>query len=149
MHSREQARRRVPKELEEEEMVRLLVVDDRVDFRMAFVGLLEGQSDLEVVGQAGSLAEARKMLEGVDVALLDRGLPDGLELMGLLRVANPDARVLVMSSTGDMSHPGDAIRAGADGIKTSWMPPSGCSRRYGARRGRAPMSPANFAQTAF
>jgi CheY-like chemotaxis protein len=66
-------------------MLRVLVVDDRIDFRMAFGGLLEGQTDLKVVSQAGSLAEARTMLEGVDVALLDRGLPDGdgLELRGL------------------------------------------------------------------
>ena len=65
-------------------MLRVLVVDDRVDFRQAFCALLDGQPDLEVVGQVGSLAEARTMVEGVDVALLDRGLPDGdgLKLMG-------------------------------------------------------------------
>lgn len=73
---------------------RLYHVDDSTDFRMVFSALLEGQLDLEVVGQAGSLAEARKMLEGVDVAILDRGLPDGdgLELLGPLREANLDAR---------------------------------------------------------
>jgi chemotaxis response regulator CheB len=52
---------------EEDEMLRVLVVDDRADFRQAFAALLEGQPDLEVVGQAGSLAEARTMLEAVDV----------------------------------------------------------------------------------
>ena len=52
-------------------MIRVLVVDDRIDFRLAFCGLLEWQPDLKVVSQAGSLAEARTMLEGVDVALLD------------------------------------------------------------------------------
>ena len=99
-------------------MLRVLVVDDRVDIRRAFAVLLEGQPDFEVVGQAGSLAEAHTMLEGVDVALLDRGLPDGdgLKLMWPLREANPRARVLVMSLTAQMSHPEDAIRAGADGI---------------------------------
>ena len=99
-------------------MIRILVVDDRIDFRLAFVGLLEDQTDLKVVGQAGSLAEARTMLEGVDVALLDRGLPDGdgLEIMGALREANPGARVFVISSTAEMLHPEDAIEAGADGV---------------------------------
>jgi len=103
---------------EEEGMLRVLVVDDRIDFRQAFVALLEGQSDLEVVAQAGSLAEARTMLEGIDVALLDRGLPDGdgLELLVPLREANPHARVLVISSTVEMRHPKDAIEAGADGV---------------------------------
>jgi DNA-binding NarL/FixJ family response regulator len=99
-------------------MIRILVVDDRVDFRLAFVGLVEVQPDLKVVSQAGSLAEARTMLEGIDVALIDRGLPDGdgLGLMGDLRAVNPGARVFVISSTAEMIHPTDAIQAGADGV---------------------------------
>jgi DNA-binding NarL/FixJ family response regulator len=99
-------------------MIRILMVDDRIDFRRAFAGLLEGHQDLKVVSQAGSLAEARTMLEGVDVALLDRGLPDGdgLELMGALREVNPGVRVFVISSTAEMLHPEDAIEAGADGV---------------------------------
>jgi two-component system OmpR family response regulator len=58
------------------------------------------------------------MLEGIDVALIDRGLPDGdgLGLMGDLRAVNPGARVLVISSTVEMHHPTDAIEAGADGV---------------------------------
>ena len=86
--------RRESSKVEDEGMLRVLVVDDRIDFRQAFAALLDAQPDMGVVGQAGSLAEARTMLEGVDVALLDRGLPDGdgLELMGSLREASPDAR---------------------------------------------------------
>ena len=99
-------------------MLRVLVVDDRVDFRQVFAELLDGQPDLRVMGQAGSLAEARSLLEGVDVALLDRSLPDGdgLTLMYPLRDANPHARVLVMSATAEMRHPEDALEAGADGV---------------------------------
>jgi DNA-binding NarL/FixJ family response regulator len=99
-------------------MIRILVVDDYVEFRLAFVAMLEWQPELEVVGQAGSLSEARTMLEGVDVALLDRTLPDGdgLELIGALREVNPHARVVVMSATVEMTHPEDAIEAGADGV---------------------------------
>jgi DNA-binding NarL/FixJ family response regulator len=99
-------------------MIRILVVDDYVDLRLIFVDMLEWQPELEVVSQAGSLAEARTMLEGVDVALLDRSLPDGdgLELIGPLREVNPLVRVLVMSATVEMTHPEDAIEAGADGV---------------------------------
>jgi len=99
-------------------MIRILVVDDRIDFRMAFVGMLEGDPDLKVVSQAGSLAEARTMLEGIDVALIDRGLPDGdgLDLMDPLQAVNPGARVFVISSTMEMLHPKDAIQAGAEGV---------------------------------
>ena len=58
------------------------------------------------------------MLEGIDVALLDRGLPDGdgLEFLGKLRAVNPRCRVYVMSATAEMRHPEDALEAGADGI---------------------------------
>src|SRR5215210_5924527 len=100
-------------------MIRVLVVeDDNVGFRHALVGLLEKQPDLEVVGTAGSLSEAHTMLKGVDVALLDRGLPDGdgLDLLGELRAMNSGVRVFVMSSTAEMLHPTDAIEAGADGV---------------------------------
>jgi DNA-binding NarL/FixJ family response regulator len=99
-------------------MLRVLVVDDRVDFRQAFAALLEEQPDMEVVAQAGTLAEARTMLEGVDVALLDRSLPDGdgLKLMRALKESNPHARVFVMSATAEMRHPEDALEAGADGV---------------------------------
>jgi DNA-binding NarL/FixJ family response regulator len=99
------------------EMIRVLLVDDRADFRGAFASLLEGQPDIAVVGMAGSLEEARRKLRGVDVALLDRGLPDGdgLGLIGELRAMNPGVRVFVISSTAEMIHPKDALEAGADG----------------------------------
>ena len=116
-------------------MIRVLVVDDRIDFRLAFCGLLEGQPDLHVVRQAGSLAEARTMLKGVDVALIDRGLPDGdgLDLTtGPLREVNPGARVFVISSTAEMIHPTDAINAGAEGVIDKRDPPE---LVFGAIRG--------------
>jgi DNA-binding NarL/FixJ family response regulator len=105
-------------------MLRVLVVDDRVDLRQAFATLIEGQPDLEMLGEAGSLAEARTMLDGVDVALLDRGLPDGdgLNLTWPLREANPEARVLVMSATAEMRHPEDAMEAGVDGVVDKLAP---------------------------
>lgn len=99
-------------------MLRVLVVDDHAGLRQTFSTLIETQPDLRVVGQAASLAEARTMLAGVDVALVDRGLPDGdgLRLMRPLREANPEARFLVMSATAEMRHPRDAIEAGVDGV---------------------------------
>jgi DNA-binding NarL/FixJ family response regulator len=99
-------------------MIRILLVDDRADFRRALADLLGRQPDIEVVGAAGSLAEARGKLGGVDVALVDRGLPDGdgLGLVSELREASPGVRVFVISSTAEKVHPGDAFEAGADGV---------------------------------
>jgi DNA-binding NarL/FixJ family response regulator len=99
-------------------MIRILLVDDRTDFRRVLADLLGRQPDIEVVGAAGSLAEARGKLGGIDVALIDRGLPDGdgLALVDDLRLASPGARVFVISSTAETLHPGDAFEAGADGV---------------------------------
>ena len=99
-------------------MIRVLLVDDNAGFRQAYNRLLELQPDLEVVGTAGSLTEARTMLSGVDVALIDRGLPDGdgLELIGDLHGVNPGAKVLVLSATVEDVHPRQAIEAGAAGV---------------------------------
>jgi two-component system response regulator DevR len=99
-------------------MIRILLVDDNTDYRQAFCRLLERQADIEVVGLAGSLAKARQLLRGVDLALIDRGLADGdgLELISELREASPGAAVLVMSTTLEQAHPEDAVEAGADGL---------------------------------
>jgi DNA-binding NarL/FixJ family response regulator len=99
-------------------MIRVLLVDDKVAYRQAITRLLKTQPDMDLVGVAGSLAEARTMLEGVDVALIDRGLPDGdgIELIGELRGVSPGAKVLVMSVNVEEAHPEEAIEAGADGV---------------------------------
>jgi DNA-binding NarL/FixJ family response regulator len=106
-------------------MLRILVVDDNASFRRVFSLGLDHQPDLQVVAQAGSLAEARAVLEGIDVAIIDRGLPDGdgLELIGELREASPGAAVLVMSATVEDRHPQQAIDAGAAGILDKIAPP--------------------------
>jgi DNA-binding NarL/FixJ family response regulator len=99
-------------------MLRILVVDDNAGFRDVFSLGLDYQPDFEVVAQAGSLAEARAMLEGIDVVIVDRGLPDGdgLTLIGELREASPGAALLVMSATVEEAHPQQALDAGAAGI---------------------------------
>ena len=116
-------------------MIRVLLVDDRADFRDVMASLLNSQPDIGVVAQAGSLADARLKLGGVDVALLDRGLPDGdgLELVVEIREANPGARVFVISSTAETVHPTDAMEAGADGVIDKMDTPG---EMFAAIRGR-------------
>src|SRR4051794_31658732 len=78
------------------EQVRVLLVEDHTAVREAIAGMFERESDLTVVGQAESLAEARELLHGVDVAVLDLALPDGdgIALIPELRTASPGAQVL-------------------------------------------------------
>ena len=99
-------------------MLRILVVDDHDMFCDALSRVLSGLPDIEVVAQAASLAEARAKLTGIDVVLTGRNLPDGdgLELVGGLRKMSPSAALLVMSTTLEGEHPGEALEAGASGI---------------------------------
>jgi DNA-binding NarL/FixJ family response regulator len=99
-------------------MIRVLLVDDNTEYAGVFGLMLNWQPDIEVVGIAGTLAEARQMLEGVDVAILDRVLPDGdgLELISKLHEASHEAKVLVMSAFESLANPPESLEAGADRV---------------------------------
>ena len=103
--------------------VGIMLVEDHAAFREALAFLLSRDPELEVVAQAGSLAEARERIEALpdeclDVAVLDLGLPDGdgRELIGRLRRSNPGASVMVLSATIEAGHTEEVLRAGADAV---------------------------------
>jgi DNA-binding NarL/FixJ family response regulator len=85
--------------------IRVMIVEDHPDFRALMEILLTRQSDIKLVAQAGSLAEARNHAVRLefDVAVLDLGLPDGdgVDLIADLRRANPEVGVLVLSASLD------------------------------------------------
>jgi DNA-binding NarL/FixJ family response regulator len=99
-------------------MIRILLVDDNTYYVRVFAYALDLQPDFKVVGVAGTLAEAREMLAGVAVAILDRVLPDGdgLELISELHERSPDAKVLVMSAIPQLVDTQEAHEAGADRV---------------------------------
>ena len=117
---------------------RVVLVEDQADFRRLMEVLLSQQPDLEVVAQAGSLAEARSDAVAVsfDVAVLDLGLPDGdgADLIAELRRANPGAAVLVLSASLDPASLERATEAGASEILDKLATPGelvGAIRRLG------------------
>jgi DNA-binding NarL/FixJ family response regulator len=98
---------------------RVMLVEDHAAFRQSLASLLSREPDLEVVAQAGSLAQARQMLDTrLDVAVLDLSLPDrdGRDLIGELRWRNAGISILVLTV---MLGPGDleeVLKAGADAV---------------------------------
>jgi PAS domain S-box-containing protein len=98
--------------------IRVLLVEDHASFREAAASVFEREPDFEVVGQAGSLAEARGMLEGVDVAVVDLFLPDGWgkTLIEELREASPTAQALVLSASLERAQIARAVESGAAGV---------------------------------
>jgi PAS domain S-box-containing protein len=115
----------LPLEVGQTAPVRVLLVEDHATVREAIAAILEREPHLTVVGQAGSLAEARTMLAGVDVALLDLGLPDGFgaDLIADLRAHNPDVQAVVLSAGLDRVRLARAVDRGAAGAldKTSHL----------------------------
>jgi DNA-binding NarL/FixJ family response regulator len=98
---------------------RIMLVEDHLSFRQSLAFLLSREPDLKVVAQAGSLAEARELLDTpLDVAVLDLVLPDGdgRELIGELRRANEGISVLVLSVTIRPGHLKEVLKAGADAV---------------------------------
>ena len=97
--------------------IRVLIVEDHPGFRMVLRALLESDERLIVLGDVGSAGEAleHELLDDVDVALVDIGLPgaNGLEATKRLRQLNPAVRVLIMSGSGFDRAADDALDAGA------------------------------------
>ncbi|MGH3876327.1 MAG: response regulator [Actinophytocola sp.] len=99
--------------------VRVLLVDAPEPAR-AVAERLADEASLEVVEQAGSVAEALDSVSrhAADVALLATRLPDGngLELCRELRSQAPGLRCLLLTSRADDDTLFDAIMAGAAGV---------------------------------
>ena len=97
---------------------RTLLVEDHTALRQALGIMLEREPGLVVTNQAGSSAEARGMLEGIDLAVVDLQLPDGtgVDVISELLERNPRAAVLVLTGSLDRELFGRAVEAGAAGV---------------------------------
>jgi DNA-binding NarL/FixJ family response regulator len=103
-------------------MHHILLVDDHTSFRQTLAFVFDQQPDIEVVAQAGSLAEVRRALEGLenepDLGIIDLSLPDGegTELIKDLRGANEDFAALLLTASLDRTDHARAVEAGAAGV---------------------------------
>lgn len=102
------------------DLVRVLVVDDQAMVREGFSALLDAQSGLRVVGQAGDGAEAVDLAAATtpDVVLRDIRMPrmDGLEATRRILAAAPACRVVVVTTFAVDDHVYEALRSGASGF---------------------------------
>ena len=101
------------------ERIRVLVADDHPVVRDGVASMIQGQEDMEVVGEAAGGEEAIALFQTLrpDVMLLDLKLPDmdGIEVILRLRAGNPEARIIMLTTyTGDVQAK-RALTAGAAG----------------------------------
>ncbi len=99
--------------------IRVFLLDDHEIVRRGLADLIGLQSDLEVVGEAGTAADAitRITASQPDVAVLDVRLPDGngVEVCREVRSLFPNIHVLMLTSYTDDEALFNAIMAGASG----------------------------------
>lgn len=99
--------------------MRVLLVDDHEVVRGGLRALLEAHDDLEVVAEAGTVADAisRARTFEPDVVVMDVRLPDGsgVEACREIRSQMPDVAVLMLTSFSDDQALFDSIMAGAAG----------------------------------
>jgi NarL family two-component system response regulator LiaR len=106
--------------MQEERLIRLLVVEDHAVVRQGLCSLLTAKYGVQVVGEAADGLEAVEKAQALqpDVILMDLSMPHmtGLEAILRIREKDPDARILVLTSFGDDAKVSAAIKAGALGF---------------------------------
>ena len=100
---------------------RVLLIDDRVEFRRLFELYLQDHSDFEIVGMTYRADDLEKEIEGLrpDVVVLDLSMPgrEPLEAMREARRVHPDVRFLVFSLSDEDEKVSGAFAAGATGYR--------------------------------
>ncbi|MDM4764184.1 response regulator transcription factor [Galbitalea sp. SE-J8] len=99
--------------------IRVFLLDDHEIVRRGLVDLLGGESDIDVVGEAGEVAGAADeiLAAGTTVAVLDGRLPDGsgIDVCRDVKSADAGIRCLILTSFDDDEAVLAAVLAGADG----------------------------------
>lgn len=100
--------------------IRVLLVDDQNIIRLGLKSILSGQPNLEIIGEAVDGADALVKTRDLhpDVIILDLVMPrmDGLSAIPLLSKAQPESKIIVLTSHEDEKIILAAVKAGAVGF---------------------------------
>jgi DNA-binding NarL/FixJ family response regulator len=102
--------------------IRVLLVDDQALVRKGFRALLDAQTDITVVGEAGDGEEALRLAAELtpDVVLMDIRMPGVDGLAATRTIASDDrlseVRVVILTTFGLNEYVFEAIRSGASGF---------------------------------
>jgi DNA-binding NarL/FixJ family response regulator len=124
--------------------IKVLLVDDHELIRQGLRRAFERDGDFEVVGEAGSVADARRLvgMSGPDVMILDVRLPDGngLEATRKFRADNPELGIVILTMYAGDDQLFEALEAGA----SAFVPKNSPSEDVVAAARHAASSPRAF-----
>ncbi|HEX2234693.1 MAG TPA: response regulator transcription factor [Actinomycetota bacterium] len=99
--------------------IKVLIVDDHALFRRGLQMVLEGEPDIDVVGEAGDGHEAVDRAEAAapDVVLMDVRMPrrTGIEATRVIKDTLPSTKILMLTISDEEADLYEAIKAGASG----------------------------------
>ncbi len=108
-----------PGKMINEDAIRVLIVDDHALFRRGLQMVLEGEPDIDVVGEASDGHEAIERAEATtpDVVLMDVRMPkrSGIEATRTIKDTLPSTKILMLTISDEEADLYEAIKAGASG----------------------------------
>jgi DNA-binding NarL/FixJ family response regulator len=109
-------------------VIRVLLVDDQSLLRMGFRLILEAETDIEVIGEAADGATGVSMAGALhpDVVLMDVRMPimDGIRATAAIVTAEPDSKVLILTTFDLDQYVYAGLKAGASGFLLKDAPPT-------------------------
>jgi DNA-binding NarL/FixJ family response regulator len=105
--------------------IRILTVDDHAMLREGIAAVVEGQPDMQIVGEASNGVEAVERFSELkpDVTLMDLQMPEmnGIDALRAIRAKHPDARVIILTTYKGDAQALAALKGGAAGylLKTA------------------------------
>lgn len=100
--------------------IRILIADDHMLMRMGVSALISSIADMEIVGEAKNGRQAAELAKTLkpDVVIMDLMMPEmlGSEATGMITAADPDIKVIVLTTYGSSIELAKAIQNGAVGI---------------------------------
>jgi DNA-binding NarL/FixJ family response regulator len=130
-------------------MIRIVIVEDQTIVREGLKGLLEVQSDLQVVGEAENGVQALEQIDRLkpDVALMDLRMPimDGVAATRQICDRFPETKVLVLTTLNEDEYIAQAMQYGAIGYLLKDTPAAELSNAIrAAAKGYTQLSPGLF-----